>query len=771
MLKEILQRLVEGDMSCMTSQVVQLMNDRAIDIIGADSVLSMDSQDVEDLNALIEISNILYNNTTLNILPLDDGIYDMLMIIVKRYNPNYQIGARPVSFESRNDSSSNMIVNPFVARDNRLYNNLYGQDFQSINWRYYKPAPLEIDKKANKRVRDTAHNYPELVGTLDKCKFVLSEEALQRGMYNASNVEILQRDFFEKHINMGLYGPNSVITVIAELKYDGISIEADVSNKILGARTRGDTNNDKATDLISVLYGYEFPNSYVKDNEAFGMKFEAILTNAALRELNYSYGKSYKNARNAVQGLLGGEDGRRWRDFITLVPLSASIAPANNLNRAEEINFLNTYYFNREDKLYYQIMTGNYVSVLYQIREFMKAAEYARDSMPFLYDGIVISYMDPYIINALGRHNSVNKWQMAVKFETMKKDTIFLGYRYTVGKNGVITPMIYYKPIEFYGCIHNHSSGHSYARFDYLQLKCGDIITVEYTNDVMPYVIGKSNCEENERNENPVVQFPKVCPFCGQPIIFTEKSASCSNPGCPERSIARATDMLAKLNFKGFSEATVRKLGIRSLGDLITIPLPKVLEILKEKTTNSFEVQRNKLLNDKIFDYKIVGSLGFQDIAEITWQLILSSVRIVDIICQDDITLAKKLVEIRGVGKSTINTIIRERKVFENDLLLITRMPNVIETFGVQAKIQIRFTGVRDHELMETLAGAGYDCREGGVTKHTKVLLVPYKGYNSSKVASAPKDCRIIPIEEFKQNPIEIIEAIARNDYIYDFIY
>lgn len=769
-LEEILLKLRVGDMSCMTNEAVQLMNDKAIGIISADSTLSLTQQDVDDLDMLIEISNLLYNNTTLNMLPLDDGIYDMLMIIVKRYNPNYQVGARPVSFESRAEASSNTILDPFVVRDSRLNGNLYGNDFQSINWKYMKPNPLEINGKASKRTRDTAHNYPELVGTLDKCKFVLSDDALKRGMYNASNVEILQRDFFERHINMGLYGPNTPITVIAELKYDGISIEADVSNKILGARTRGDTNNDKAYDFTPVLYGYEFPNSYVKDDEVFGMKFEAILTNAALRELNYSYGKSYKNARNAVQGLLSGEDGRRWRDFITLVPLSASIAPANNMNRAEEINFLNTYYFNREDKLYYQIMQGNYVTVLYQIREFMKAAEYARDSMPFLYDGIVISYMDPYIINALGRQNSVNKWQMAVKFEAMRKDTVFLGYRYTVGKNGVITPMIYYKPIEFYGCIHNHSSGHSFARFENLQLKCGDIITVEYTNDVMPYVIGKTDCEENRMNTNPVVQFPTLCPFCGAPVLFTEKSASCSNPGCPERGIARATNMLEKLDFKGFSEATVRKLGIRSLSDLITIPLSNVMEVLKEKTTANFNEQRQKLLNNKIFDYKIIGSLGFQDIAEITWQLILAHIHIQDIIFQDNTTLSKKLEEIRGIGERTINTILNERSVYKNDLSFIMRMPNVVSTFGSESKVQIRFTGVRDRELMESLANAGYDCREGGVTKHTKILLVPHKGYNSTKVAAAPQDCRIIPIDEFKANPIGIIEAIARSDFDYNFM-
>lgn len=764
-LYEIATAINNGDLSCMTPEAVQLINDEAIRIIHADSTLTMTREDVVKLNKLIEISNILYNNTTLNILPLDDGIYDMLIIIVKRYYPNYQVGARPVSFETKPGVSEASLIDPFMVRDKNLEHNLFGQDFL-FTWNYKAPEVIDDDRKLSKRLRDTSHNYPELVGTLDKCKFVLTEDAVARGMYNASNVEILQRDFFEKHISMGLYTPQTRITVIAELKYDGISIEADVSNRVLGARSRGDTNNDEASDYTPVLYDYKFPNSPVKDEEAFGMKFEALLTNDILRDLNFKYGKSYKNARNAVQGLIGAKDGYRWRDFITLVPLATSIAPAMNMNRAEEIEFLNTYYFNRQDKLLYQVMQGDYITVLYQIKKFMEAAEAARNTMSFLYDGIVISYMDPYIINALGRQNSVNKWQMAVKFETMKKETVFLGYQYTVGQNGVITPMIYYKPIEFYGCIHNHSSGHSYARFEDLQLRYGDIIVVEYVNDVMPYVLAKADCPENSNNTNPIIEFPSVCPFCGHPIIFTEKSASCSNPNCRERNVARVTNMLAKLNFKGFSEATVRKLGLASFVDLVTIPSYLVTNILKDKTGENFEVQRQKLLTSNIYDYRLIGALGFQDIAEATWELILARIPLEDIINLPDSALFSELVKIKGIGENTVKTILNERGVFKDDMLyVLSKMPYVVKTYGAHAKTQIRFTGCRDHKLMVFLASNGYDCREGGVTKNTKILIVPYRGYQSTKTNIAPSCCQQIPIDEFRKDPLGIADRLAKAYY------
>ena len=72
--------------------------------------------------------------------------------------------------------------------------------------------------------------------------------------------------------------------------------------------------------------------------------------------------------------------------------------------------------------------------------------------------------------------------------------------------------MIHYDPVEFYGTIHTKSSGHSYARFNELALHKGDIISVEYVNDVMPYVSRPIN-DFNLDNE-------KIVPLEVFPITF-----------------------------------------------------------------------------------------------------------------------------------------------------------------------------------------------------------------------------------------------------------
>ena len=50
-------------------------------------------QDVNMAGSILEMANIAYNNTSADITLLDDGIYDQLLVIYKKYNPNYQVGS------------------------------------------------------------------------------------------------------------------------------------------------------------------------------------------------------------------------------------------------------------------------------------------------------------------------------------------------------------------------------------------------------------------------------------------------------------------------------------------------------------------------------------------------------------------------------------------------------------------------------------------------------------------------------------------------------
>lgn len=755
LLNQILHSLMNGNLSVLNPQNIIQVSEEAVRLI---QKLELSEQDQANAGMIISISQIVYNNTDRTILFLDDGVYDLLLEKYRNYNENFQVGGPPVKFNQDGEAVNQEIVNPITFledEENFLKNNLFYEDLS----REVPPDPRlfqNIDRNSgriiSKKNVNIPHMYPKLVGSLDKCKFTLNSEAMEREVFNDPNVKIFERDFLAKHLQMGLIDMTTPFELVAELKYDGISVEADVTNKILSARSRGDANNDIAADLTPILGGYVFPYApEIPENEAFGMKFEAIITYTNLDKMARLRGKSYKNSRNGIIGLFGSSDAYDYRDLITLVPLATSL----DTERVTEIEFLNKYY-NSGEYLRYSILRGTYTEILFQVYQFVKEAETIRGIMPFMYDGVVISYRDPKIIEALGRENSINKYSMAIKFNPLVHEAVFTGYSYTIGQDGTVTPMIHYTPVEFYGTIHTKSSGHSLKRFNELNLAIGDIVQIEYTNDVMPYVT-KPPVQKNFNNPNPPVQFPTVCPYCGATLIPSPsgKSIVCPNLECPERIVSKMANMMDKLNLKDFGEETFRLLKTKSFSELMSYTKEYLSNYLGDITADKLLDRINEIKTTPIYDYKILGAIGFTGVASETWRKILNVITINEIICLSDNELQDALMQIKGIGPRTIDIIIHERIHLMPDLKLINSFQNVIISKGLKQGKTIRYTGCRpDQQLTDYLTSLGCDARpDAGVTKTTDILVVPYYGFSSSKVNKVGDQTIVIDMAAFSQDP------------------
>lgn len=728
---------------------------------------SIPSDDIDIMYTILTISNILYNNTSKNVLPLEDGIYDLLITKYKNITGQDIVGAIPVKFPDINeyDNRSKELIPGIIYMDEKendyidkmLYHDDLYKTKRFTNEDMLYPG-VTYETIVSKRLKDTSHNNPELVGTLDKAKFVLVKQAKDRGVDEDPKVTILERDFFGKHIQDGVISPNQNLDMIVELKYDGVSIEAEIFNKrIISARTRGDTENDVASDLTPILAGYYLPDA-PELNTVIGVKFEAIMTYDNLETYSRLKGRKFANGRTAIISWLGSSDAYQYRELVTLVPLATNIKDeyGKPIERLIEVEFMNMY-FCRGELLRYTICYGDLTNVLFQIYKFAEEAEFMRRVLPFMYDGIVVSYLDSNIRNKLGRKNSVNQYSMAVKFNTLIRETRFIGYEYTIGQNGEITPMIYYNPVEFFGTIHPKSSGHSYGRFKELNLRPGDIIEVEYRNDVITYV-NKKDCIENDNNISEPVKFPEVCPFCGSKLVFTEQSARCPNILCKERSIKRMANMMDKLQISGFAEETMRALNVLSFCDLMELTLEDISHI-GDLTSKSLIDQLNKLRNSNILDWRLIGSLGFSDLATNTWKLIFSYIRLEDFVCYMDLynrfantEIITILHGIKGIGEATINTILKEYEYFKADIFYIIKNIKYQDSKGVKLT-KVRFTGVRDKELVDYLNANGYDAGEGSVTKDTDILIVPSDSYNTgSKYNKAVQyGVTIKSIQQFKE--------------------
>lgn len=776
-----------------------IISNRMIKLLDTPDEEFKDNNNLNELISLITIGNIMYNYSDADILPIDDGMYDLMVAKLERIDYNkFTPGASPIDIKKLHSEYGAKIetnkkdpIRPFIVMteeesrkfDESLFPEILTMK-KPIDLNNYRERPFIVhgnkDDYITKRLRSISHNYPNLVGTLDKCKFVLDKQAIDVGAYNDTNVKIFERDFFRPLLDMGIINNVDPISMIGTLKYDGVSIEADVNTEVISARTRGDTDYNEASDVTPIFEGYKFPNA-VELEKPIGMKFEAIVNKYDIQKLNRLYGTNYINGRTAIIGILGSSNAKELRDFITLVPLQCDFGPdVEQPDRLTEIQFLNKYYSTKE-YLRYVTLYGNYTSILFQIKKYVDEAEFFKPWQTFMYDGVVVEFVDKQLIKLLGRKNSINQYQMAIKFNPLKRVTTFTGYTYTVGQNGVVTPMIHYDPIEFLGSIHTKSTGSSYNRFKELNLYIGDQIEVTYVNDVMPYV-SKLNIDYNIKNHNrdplPQEMFPTHCPKCGTKLIESEKGKTkyCPNMNCESRTLQRLSNMLDKLGIKDFSESAISTLGNKRFYELMQMT-PDDFTVLGPTNRIKFYNELQKLKTNPLPDYRIIGALGFTNIAAKRWKSIFGVIPLNQLLSMYDaeknmqvnitVSMRDALASLSDIGPVIADTICNEFSFFEDDIRYIVQnnmyIPTRLNT-GTEKVYQIRFSGFRDPTLAEVLNKFPFiDCDvDAGLTKSTDILLVPYIGYSSSKVSKASKyGINIITVKDFLENANKYIPELS----------
>lgn len=705
--------------------------------------------DKEPICDIIRICNIIYNNAPNELSPLDDDLYDRLIVLCKRDSIDYPIGAPPVQFKTNsnleidNSYSGPKTVIDFVPGYQNMY---YFKDLTRNQYPVYGDFVRSeyTDGKELIRQRTSPHNY-DMCGTLDKCKFVLNKDSPN---INDPTISIFERDFLGKHITRGIIDQNNIV-LLASLKYDGISVEATIKgDKLVSACTRGDIESNQATDLTPVLEGMVFPRATgkVDPNETFGVKFEFIINTRNLAIAASEYQLNYVNPRNAVIGLLGRLDSYKFRDLLIPVPLESSIkiVPQNLEHRIYprllELDFLNSYYTRGID-MRYSVISGTYVEVLYKLKTLVEEADTLRAYSEFQYDGIVVEYLEPSIREVLGKTRSVPNYAVAIKFPPMKRTSTFTHYTYSVGQTGVIVPKAHFLPVEFMGQMHDKTTVHSLKRFRELALRVGDSVDLTLNNDVIVYLTKSQN---QQPNTNPLEQFPNVCPSCGSALVLSESgdSAMCPNFMCKERCIQRLSGMLSKLNIKNIATETIRALNIHNLSELLSITKEYAQRVLGDvKGNNIYYIIHNDLLGSIYLDYQLVGSIGFTGIAARTWKQILGKIKIRDLLDMSDQEL-DCLLSIPGIGIKTVDTIKLERRYFRSELEWIWSMyeHNQVKLSTMNTGKEVRFSGIRDQTLANQLESHGYDVSmESGITEKTEILIVPYRGYDSNTVRKAMK--------------------------------
>ena len=712
-------------------------------------VLDVDPKSVNDENVqirlinIIKIANIYYNNDFNGLLLIDDDIYDRIVVLLRQTSIPIPIGAPRIELKESIPNSNNTLLESKQGSLKQVvrFTNA-GEYFNTLTSNATRPLydDYVINPDDNdcsyRKLRNTGHRY-DLCGTLDKCKFVTNLDAKSAGVFEDTSVMVFERDFLNPHIKKGIVNPND-ITIIASLKYDGISVEATVQgDTIISACSRGDMANNEASDLTPILGGMKFKRAEgISKQDEFGIKFEFIVNSLNMNRLLKQYKVNYVNHRNAIIGLFGRLDARAFRDYMTPVPLESSL----DTDRITEIQFLNKYYTKGLD-LRHIVIRGNKSEVLKQLSEFVEEASNIRSFMPFAYDGIVVEYVDPNIRNILGKLNSIPRYSVAIKFNPLKRQSIFTHYTYSVGYTGTIIPMAHFEPVDFMGAIHDKTTIHSYARFKNLRLCKGDKVNLSLNNDVIVYLTKAEDDNSREDREQYLEKFPTHCPSCGTKLEYSLSgdTAYCPNFYCRERSLNRIAGMLQKLGVKDFGLETVRALDIKNVIELFNVDTKRAQQVLGTNNGIKFKKTIEALKDVELPDYRVLASLGFPGIGNVTWLKLLQGAPI-DVLLNgtiDDIAKCYHKVKV-GIGPKTIQCIITEREHFREEIEFLDKNLKMLNTpVGIVRKHKsVVFSGVRDQQLEKLFEEKGFKISDSFVNGCT-VLVVPSIGFMSSKVKKA----------------------------------
>lgn len=176
-------------------------------------------------------------------------------------------------------------------------------------------------------------------------------------------------------------------------------------------------------------------------------------------------------------------------------------------------------------------------------------------------DGLVLTYRDKAYGKSLGRTAKAPRHSKAFKWQDETAVTTVTGVEWSVGKSGVITPVIEFVPTDIEGSTVSRASSHNVSIFLDMEFGIGDEIEVYKANMIIPQV------SENLTRSG-TCEIPGICPCCGCPTEIHEDPKSgvytlwCMNADCEAKGNRLFKHFVSRdaMNIDGISGSTLETL-------------------------------------------------------------------------------------------------------------------------------------------------------------------------------------------------------------------
>lgn len=445
-----------------------------------------------------------------------------------------------------------------IEHHNRLY---YIEDKPAI-------SDFEFDQLLEELI-NLEKKFPELTrpdsptqrvgGGLTKVFESVAHEFPMLSLSNTYSEQEL-RDFDER-VRKGLDG--EPYEYFCELKFDGVSISLVYEDGLLiRAVTRGDgVRGDNVTLNAKTIRSIPLRVSGKDHPSKFEVRGEIFMPRKVFEELNKEQEEAgeqpYANARNTASGTMKLQD-------------SAEVSRRKLSCYAYYLLMQNQKFTTHEACIKSLESWGFHVSPTYKkckdinaVLKYISEWEHKRHDLPLDTDGVVIKVNQLDQQDVLGMTAKSPRWAVAFKYKTESAKTRLNDITYQVGRTGAVTPVAELQPVQLAGTTVKRASLHNANEIARLDLRIGDLVSVEKGGEIIPKVTGVE-LSARPAHSAPLKYITK-CPECGTVLIRLEGEALhyCPNEKtCPPQVTGRIEHFVHRkaMDINTLGERTINQL-------------------------------------------------------------------------------------------------------------------------------------------------------------------------------------------------------------------
>lgn len=341
-------------------------------------------------------------------------------------------------------------------------------------------------------------------------------------------------------------------------KLDGLTVVLTYDNGVLTeAVTRG--NGEVGEVVTANAKTFENLPRKIAYNGHLVLRGEATISYADFEAINSSLPvgeEPYKNPRNLCSGSVRQLDSSITAErHVNWTCFNIESYDGNLVNEVDkQLEAMKMLGF---DVVEYEVVNpSNLLEAIDRFEAKIINKEMGRPS-----DGLVLTYRDKAYGKSLGRTAKAPRHSKAFKWQDETAVTTVTGVEWSVGKSGVITPVIEFVPTDIEGSTVSRASSHNVSIFLDMEFGIGDEIEVYKANMIIPQV------SENLTRSG-TCEIPGICPCCGCPTEIHEDPKSgvytlwCMNADCEAKGNRLFKHFVSRdaMNIDGISGSTLETL-------------------------------------------------------------------------------------------------------------------------------------------------------------------------------------------------------------------